>query len=867
LQCPEFALAVLFVSSERIEGWELGTLMIDRLMSRIRIQTKVLVLVAPFVLSITAVGLTGLYASGLLQGRIEISNDVLKSLSGFKQVFSSMSRFLMLPSEEARDAVRAQLAEQVAELEQMSAEMRGKTDVALLDQALAQSTSIENNIATLWALHQQEQQIMADVAGNTEALLAIQGEAGKRAFTLLAAAKTVEKSAKAQLNAARQLTELESALEALVSETSSASTTADEAEAARSRLPAVSEAIEASAKAFGREPVEALESLRKAVDAAKDISANAAADFSGSAGFTTALQRIVDAAKAVKALSGDTMRKAQAQLGASDDEISKADKVGNKLRAIVGNLNQIRVAFAELSARPDEAMAKQAQKVVYLYGKDLKDLTTLVPEDTELSALPDKAQAPLSVLDDKALAFVDVQIKRQAEFDAAAAQIDATWTLLADFAESQKQSAGEERQQANSISVGATVVGVLVALTAGLALVMTLKGPIGQITAAMRHLAEGALDTAISGDKRLDEIGDMARALAVFKGNALAKESMEREAEASRRAADAERQRNEAERQESVEQIQFAVDTLALALSRLSQGDLTVSIETSFAADLDRLRHDFNASVQGLRSTLIEIHGISGEIDMNGQRMTEAVGNLAQRTEQQAAAVEETVSTVDEVVATVRTTSKRADEVRHIVEQAKHEADNSSDVVRNAMSAMLRIREASDKIGQIVSVIDSIAFQTNLLALNAGVEAARAGEAGKGFAVVAQEVRELAQRAGQAAKEIGALIVNSTREVATGSQYVEQTGNTLTSIARQIVEIAGHVNEIATSTTEQSTSLDAVNGSINEIDQMTQRNAAMVEETNAATQQLADEIQTLANLVARFRLVEEQYSVPQARVA
>ncbi|WP_280136451.1 HAMP domain-containing methyl-accepting chemotaxis protein [Rhizobium sp. Leaf384] len=395
---------------------------------------------------------------------------------------------------------------------------------------------------------------------------------------------------------------------------------------------------------------------------------------------------------------------------------------------------------------------------------------------------------------------------------------------------------------------------------------MTLKGPIGQITAAMRRLADGALDTSITGENRSDEIGDMARALSVFKGSALAKLSMEEQAEATRRETEAHRLHTDAERQEAAQQVQFAVETLAQALSRLARGDMSFTIDTPFAAHLDRLRNDFNASVGGLRETLGEIRQISSAIHYNGQQMTDAVGDLAKRTEQQAAALEETSAAVDEVSSTVRTAAGRANDVQGIVQRAKRNADNSSDIVQNAISAMMRIREASDKIGQIVGAIDAIAFQTNLLALNAGVEAARAGEAGKGFAVVAQEVRDLAQRSALAAKEIGGLIAKSSAEVATGSQYVEQTGSALMEIAHQIVDIAGHVDHLAGSSRDQSASLESVNGSVNQIDQMTQQNAAMVEETNAATLQLAEDIDLLASLVARFRLLEAD-DTPHARAA
>jgi methyl-accepting chemotaxis protein len=175
-------------------------------------------------------------------------------------------------------------------------------------------------------------------------------------------------------------------------------------------------------------------------------------------------------------------------------------------------------------------------------------------------------------------------------------------------------------------------------------------------------------------------------------------------------------------------------------------------------------------------------------------------------------------------------------------------------VVRQAVTAMAQIEKSSRQIGQIIGVIDEIAFQTNLLALNAGVEAARAGDAGKGFAVVASEVRALAQRSAEAAREIKDLISTSTRQVEEGVDLVGQTGEALERIVAQVGEITGLVGEIAASAREQSTGLAEVNTAVNQMDQVTQQNAAMVEQSTAASHSLAQEAEALSRLVARFRL-------------
>jgi methyl-accepting chemotaxis protein len=199
-----------------------------------------------------------------------------------------------------------------------------------------------------------------------------------------------------------------------------------------------------------------------------------------------------------------------------------------------------------------------------------------------------------------------------------------------------------------------------------------------------------------------------------------------------------------------------------------------------------------------------------------------------------------------------------------MVDEARRSTEQSSAIVKNAVSAMGRVEQAPGEIGQIINVIDEIAFQTNLLALNAGVEAARDGDGGKGFAVVAQEVRELAQRSANAAKDIKAMINRSGEEVKSGVRLVTATGEALEFIQSQLVKINEHVHSIATAAKEQSTGLGEVGTAVNQMDQTTQQNAAMVDESTAATNRLADEATNLARLIARFKLSDAKAAIPRA---
>ncbi|WP_343698303.1 methyl-accepting chemotaxis protein [Caulobacter sp.] len=204
------------------------------------------------------------------------------------------------------------------------------------------------------------------------------------------------------------------------------------------------------------------------------------------------------------------------------------------------------------------------------------------------------------------------------------------------------------------------------------------------------------------------------------------------------------------------------------------------------------------------------------------------------------------------MTATVKRTAEGAREARQVVGAAKSDAETGGQVVADAVAAMGEIEKSSVQIGNIIGVIDEIAFQTNLLALNAGVEAARAGEAGRGFAVVAQEVRALAQRSAEAAKEIKALITASTDQVDAGVDLVGKTGEALARIVAQVSRINGLVGEIAASAQEQATGLEQVNSAVSQMDQSTQQNAAMVEESTAASHALAREADDLSRLMGQF---------------
>jgi methyl-accepting chemotaxis protein len=295
-------------------------------------------------------------------------------------------------------------------------------------------------------------------------------------------------------------------------------------------------------------------------------------------------------------------------------------------------------------------------------------------------------------------------------------------------------------------------------------------------------------------------------------------------------------------------------DGLSAALKALADGDLTARISEKFSDKFEVLAENFNASMVRLQDTMASIAANAEGVHSTAAEVTQASDNLSQRTEQQAATLEETAAALDEITATVRKTAEGAGEARHLVTNAKQDAESSTAVVHETVTAMNGIEHSSKQISNIIGVIDEIAFQTNLLALNAGVEAARAGDAGRGFAVVATEVRALAQRSADAAKEIKALISGSGQQVQAGVKLVADTGRALGRIVEQVAKLNDLIAEIAASAREQATGLDQVNNAVNQMDQVTQQNAAMVEQTTAASHSLAHEADALSRLVGQFKV-------------
>lgn len=291
-------------------------------------------------------------------------------------------------------------------------------------------------------------------------------------------------------------------------------------------------------------------------------------------------------------------------------------------------------------------------------------------------------------------------------------------------------------------------------------------------------------------------------------------------------------------------------------MGSIAEGDLTRKIETEYSGSFQQLKEDINSTVDKLTEVVVDIKNSSGQVRVGAEEITLGNANLSQRTEQQAAALEETSSTMNEINSTTEQTSHNAREADQLAKGAAGTAEQGKKVVTEAVAAVKAIEDSSKQMANIISVIDEIAFQTNLLALNASVEAARAGEQGRGFAVVADEVRTLASRSAQAASEIKSLIEDSMVKVDQGTKSVHNSGEALEEIVDSINKVATIVGEISNASQEQAMGIQEVSKTVVNMDDITQQNSALVEESAAASESLSEQAKMLDSLINYFRLAQ-----------
>lgn len=391
------------------------------------------------------------------------------------------------------------------------------------------------------------------------------------------------------------------------------------------------------------------------------------------------------------------------------------------------------------------------------------------------------------------------------------------------------------QQTALTVALITLVIGGIAMIALALVLARKLghgiADPIVALTGVMSELAAGNHAVHVPDAERDDELGAMARAVGVFRDAAHAKLAAERN-------------------------IQTAVAAIGASLNRLSAADLSQRLN-DLPDEFAGLAQDFNAAMDKLGAAMVVVRDGVRSIGTSSGEIRDAVGDLSQRSEQQAMNIGHASRSVDEISTLMRNGTAEVARATAAMGEARGEAEAGGDVVRRAIEAMNAIDQASREIADITSLIDGIAFQTNLLALNAGVEAARAGEAGKGFAVVASEVRALAQRSTSAAQDIKSRIASATGHIRQGVALVDETGHALERIIDRVGHVSGAIETMAGTAARQAQAIDQVNRLIVDMDKATQANAAMVEQTTAATNLMADEAHKLGDAVAAFTVSGE----------
>jgi methyl-accepting chemotaxis protein len=400
----------------------------------------------------------------------------------------------------------------------------------------------------------------------------------------------------------------------------------------------------------------------------------------------------------------------------------------------------------------------------------------------------------------------------------------------------------ERQESAIKTALVVLVIGGIALISIAVVLAMMLSrmiaSPIASLTRTMTDLAAGKNDVDVPATARGDELGDMAKAVLVFRDAAVAKQQAERvaaEAEAAQK---------------------LVVETVSSQLSELANGNLTAAIDADFPSDYVAVKTNFNNAVAALRELIASVIESAQSIRTGSSEIAQASEDLARRTEANAASLEETAAAVTQMDGRLKATAEAAGRTVDRADDAITTVGNGRAITEEAVQAMTRVADSAKGIDSVIEGLDKIAFQTRVLAMNAAVEAGRAGEAGRGFAVVADLVSALAMRAEEEAGRARDQLTATQTDIVAAVDMVQKVDSALANISSDVSEVHVLLGQMATDNQAQSTAITQVSAAIGAMDHSTQQNAAMVEETSAAARNLASEVSSLSEQASRFTVAK-----------
>ena len=574
------------------------------------------------------------------------------------------------------------------------------------------------------------------------------------------------------------------------------------------------------------------------------------------------------------------------------DAIATAIKSGMNLTAINGQFLLLRQHEKDYLLTQDPSYLAYFSETVSKFAPELGKTFMPKAKQDEFLTLLKAYESAFTAYSDGNMLVEDARAELDGRVAEALTLIEARRAEAGALGDAAAAVLETERNALTGAILAAIGVAAVLSVTLALMIGRSIEKPINRLGAFMRDLAEGEMETDVPYVGRGDEIGAMARTVEVFRDNGLKVRDLTEEERAGserRRTAHAEMMQDlqrafgevvdaaiagdfskrvtaEFPDQELnmlansvnslVETVDRGLDETGHVLAALAETDLTRRVEGDYEGAFAKLKDDTNRVADKLTEIVGQLRGTSRSLKTATGELLSGANDLSTRTTKQAATIEETSAAMEQLATTVLDNAGRAEDASSNAASVTRTAEEGGEVMGQANDAMERIKTSSEKISNIIGMIDDIAFQTNLLALNASVEAARAGEAGKGFAVVAVEVRRLAQSAAEASKEVKVLIEQSAGEVRSGTRLVADAAAKLEAMVSAARANNALIDAIAKASREQASSIEEVNTAVRTMDEMTQHNAALVEETNAAIEQTEAQATELDRIVEVFAIAE-----------